>query len=164
MRFYKKTPNIAPKFFKIMSLKSTLITLFLFHTIFAFSQKELPKIERILYDLPDISFEKLNIENSPYPEYKLKIKQPLDHKNPEKGHFYQQVRITHHGFDRPTVMSTQGYQIFLGKSEIEAMLDANHLNIEHRFFGESVPDSLQWQYLTSRFAPYQYAFSECLSQ
>jgi hypothetical protein len=130
-------------------MKKNIFTIaLLLSTLSIFSQKELPKIERILYDLPDISFEKLSDDKSVYQEYKLKVKQPLDHKNPAKGHFYQQVRLTHHGFDRPTVMSTQGYQIFLGKSEIEALLDANHLNIEHRFFGESVPDSMQWQYLT----------------
>jgi PS-10 peptidase S37 len=130
-------------------MKKTAIIISLFiQTIFVFSQNEMTKIERMLYDMPDISFEKLTDGASLYPEYKIKIKQPLDHKNPKKGYFYQLMRLTHHGFDRPTVMSTQGYQIFLGKNEIEAILDANHLNIEHRFFGESVPDSMQWQYLT----------------
>jgi hypothetical protein len=131
-----------------MVLRFFIFLTLLLQAFFSLAQKEMPKIELALYDLPDISFEKLVIDGSPFSEFKIKIKQPLDHKNPEKGHFYQQIRLTHHGFDRPTVMSTQGYQLFLGKSEIEVILDANHLNIEHRFFGESVPDSMQWQFLT----------------
>lgn len=128
--------------------KSSLFFALLFFGPFLFAQSNEALLERALFDLPDVSFKKLPPTASGLFQYDLRIKQPLDHQHPEKGYFYQQVRLTHHGFERPTVITTQGYQIGLGKSEIEAILDANHLNVEHRFFGESMPDPVQWEYLT----------------
>ncbi len=128
--------------------KSSLFFTLLFLGSFLFAQSNEALLERALFNLPDVSFKKLPPTASGLFQYDLRVKQPLDHQHPEKGYFYQQVRLTHHGFERPTVITTQGYQIGLGKSEIEAILDANHLNVEHRFFGESVPDPMQWEYLT----------------
>ena len=105
------------------------------------------RLEKELFDLPDVSFTKISKPEDPFLKYMLKVKQPIDHHNAAKGYFYQRVILTHHGFDRPTVMQTQGYELYLGKNELEAILNANHLNIEHRFFGESRQDSLQWNYL-----------------
>lgn len=128
--------------------KSSLLFALLCFGPFLFAQSGEAMLERALFDLPDVSFKKLPPTTGGLPQYDLRIKQPLDHAHPEKGSFYQQVRLTHHGFERPTVITTQGYQIGLGKSEIETILDANHLNVEHRFFGESMPDPVQWEFLT----------------
>lgn len=128
--------------------KPFLTATLLFLHFLLFAQTEEAKLERALFDLPDVSFKKIPTEPGAPPQYDIRVKQPLDHRHPEKGWFYQRLRLIHHGFERPVVMSTQGYQLNTGKNEIEAILDANHLNIEHRFFGESVPDPLQWEYLT----------------
>ncbi len=106
------------------------------------------RLERALFDLPGVAFEKISEPDETYLRYLLRIKQPLDHKDPSKGFFYQRVVLTHHGFDRPTLMDTQGYELYFGKNELEYMLDANYLNIEHRYFSESTPDTLDWRYLT----------------
>jgi hypothetical protein len=45
-------------------------------------------------------------------------------------------------------METHGYGMGRGKNEVEQMLNANNIGVEYRFFGKSVPDSLQWEYLT----------------
>jgi PS-10 peptidase S37 len=105
-------------------------------------------LEKALYDLPDVQFKKYSKPGEKYLRYALLIKQPLDHQHPEKGSFYQSALLTHKGFSRPTVMETEGYEMRLSGNEIEKMLDANNLNIEHRYFGASRPDSLQWEYLT----------------
>jgi len=115
---------------------------------FLFAGTEEKKLEQLLFELPDLSFSKISKPEDPYLKYMLKIKQPLDHQDASKGYLYQRVVLTHHGFDRPAVMSTQGYELNYAKNELELSLNANHLNIEHRFFGESSPDSLQWKYLT----------------
>ena len=129
-------------------MRQTILTVtLLIQAFFLLAQDQAAELERALFNLPDVSFQRLPDLNG-YLQYDLRVRQPLDHQDPSKGYFYQQVRLTHHGFDRPIVMCTQGYQINLGKNEIEAILDANYLNIEHRFFGKSVPDSIQWQYLT----------------
>lgn len=123
-------------------ITSFFVLLLLGHFLSAQNTEAL--LERALFDLPDISFSKLPPTASGLFQYDIRVKQPLDHQHPEKGYFFQQVRLTHHGFDLPTVIATQGYQLFIGKNEIEAMLNANHINVEHRFFGESTPKPVQW--------------------
>ena len=46
------------------------------------------------------------------------------------------------------VIETHGYQMSKGRNEVEQILDANNIGVEYRFFGKSLPDSLQWEYLT----------------
>ena len=115
---------------------------------FLYAQSEEKLLENLLFNLPDVSFTKISKCGDPFLKYSLYIKQPLDHWDLSKGYFKQKVILTHHGFNNPTVMNIQGYEIHLGKNELEIILNANHINIEHRFFGESVPDSMQWKYLT----------------
>ncbi len=105
-------------------------------------------LEKALFELPDVAFEKISKPCDIKLRYRLWIRQPLDHQDPSRGYFHQRVELTHHGFDRPTIMETQGYDLNYEKNELEAALNANYLNIEHRYFGESSPDSLAWQYLT----------------
>lgn len=127
--------------------KTLLATLLLFaFSLLGAQTDDVARLERALYDLPDVSFQRLP-DYEGHPQYDLRVRQELDHSDPSRGYFYQQVRLTHHGFSRPVVINTQGYYLHTGKNEIEAILDANYLNVEHRFFGPSTPDSLQWQYL-----------------
>lgn len=124
------------------------ISAVLFQSVYLFAENEEKKLEQLLFDMPGVSFSKTAKSGAPHLQYLLRIKQPLDHQDESKGYFYQRVVLTHHGFERPTVMSTQGYALHYAKNELELGLNANYLNIEHRFFGESLPDSLQWNYLT----------------
>lgn len=112
------------------------------------TQNEKAELESLLFNLPDVQFKIHSKPEDKHLKYLLTIKQPLDHQHPEKGFFYQSAVLTHKGFNRPTVMETEGYEVRFAGSEIEAMLDANNINIEHRYFGASKPDSLQWEYLT----------------
>ena len=119
----------------------------------AFSQSDEILLERALYNLPNVSFKKISEPGASYLKYKLLIKQPLDHANPGKGFFNQRVILTHKGFNSPTVMETQGYSLpDRGRNEIEKLFNANNLNIEYRFFGKSVPDSILWDDLTEEQA------------
>ena len=120
----------------------------MFQSLVVTTASDEPRLERALFDLPDVAFEKISEPDEALPRFMMRIKQPLDHKDPSRGHFYQRVILTHHGFDRPTIMDTQGYELYFGKNELETALDANYLNIEHRYFSESSPDSLDWRYLT----------------
>ena len=113
-----------------------------------FAQQNETELEKILYDLQGVQFKKISAPGDKYLKYTLRILQPLDHGDPGKGSFYQSAVLTHKGFDKPTVMETEGYEGRNTGNELEKMLDANNINIEHRFFGSSKPDSLQWDYLT----------------
>ncbi|HNP90586.1 S28 family serine protease [Macellibacteroides fermentans] len=88
-------------------------------------------------------------------KYVVTIRQPLDHKHPEKGSFTQRVVISHEGFDRPTVLVTEGYggDYALNpryQDELARLFQTNTVFVEHRYFSGSVPDSVDWQYLTAQ--------------
>lgn len=106
-------------------------------------------------------FEKLRLFNTNKPRYEaaaeLFINQPLDHENPTGERFMQRVFVRHRGFDRPTVMVTEGYAAGYAQwadyeEEIAEALDANLVVVEHRFFGKSMPDSLAWSQLNLKNA------------
>ncbi len=88
-------------------------------------------------------------------KYVVTIRQPLDHKHPEKGSFTQRVIISHEGFDRPTVLVTEGYggDYALNpryRDELAGLFQTNTVFVEHRYFSGSVPDTVDWQYLTAQ--------------
>lgn len=131
-------------------MKTTLILIFLILSKFATSQTTRDSLENALLYLPDVSFIRIREISGKQLEYDLLIRQPLDHQHPGKGFFNQRVRLTHRGFKKPTVMVTQGYSLSNEResNEVEQILDANNLDIEYRFYGGSMPDSIDWQYLT----------------
>ena len=80
--------------------------------------------------------------------YELFFTQPLDHKDPESPEFTQRVVVNHAGYDRPVVVQIEGYSLFSkNRSELGRLLNANEIIIEHRFFAESKPDSMDWSKL-----------------
>lgn len=87
-------------------------------------------------------------------KYVMFLTQPLDHRHPEKGTFRQRVIVGHVGFDRPTVIVTEGYGAGYAlrsqyREEISELFDANMIFVEHRYFLESTPDPCDWQFLTA---------------
>lgn len=87
-------------------------------------------------------------------KYLLRFTQPTDHRHPELGSFSQRVVVSHVGFDRPTLIVTEGYDGSYGLSpkyreELSRMLDANMVFVEYRYFNESVPQPKDWKYLTA---------------
>lgn len=92
-------------------------------------------------------------------KYVMFIEQPLDHKHPEKGSFRQRVVVCHAGFDRPTVIVTEGYGGSYALSsryrdELSSLFDTNIVFVEHRYFQESTPEPLNWEYLTAENSAY----------
>ncbi len=106
-------------------------------------------VEYQLFELPDVIFEALEAEGEDARQtYQLYIRQPLDHHHPSKGHFYQKAYLSHRNIQRPVVIVTEGYNCRRNRiSEVASLLDANQIQVEHRFFGESLPDSIDYQYL-----------------
>lgn len=105
-------------------------------------------LEKALFDLPDVRFEKIDIPEGFSAAYVLNVRQPIDHKDVSKGYFYQRVWFCHRGFKQPTVINTAGYHCPSNRIyEMTELLDANQLRVEHRFFGTSMPESLDYQYL-----------------
>ena len=95
------------------------------------------------------------LETSEFSEkYVTYFTQPLDHRHPEKGSFRQRVIVSHVGFDRPTVIVTEGYGAAYAlrsqyREELSKLLNANMIFVEYRYFLESTPEPKDWQNLTA---------------
>ncbi|QIA09373.1 S28 family serine protease [Draconibacterium halophilum] len=90
-------------------------------------------------------------------KYKIMVEQPVDHSNPSKGTFLQRVLIADKGLDQPVVFITEGYNGGYSENpnyitELCPILGANQICMDHRYFGESMPEPLNWDYLTVRNA------------
>ena len=129
---------------------SLLTVLMLVAWQIAFSQN----LEERIKSLPGIiSVEKME-PNSFFKEALIiRVKQPLDHRHPELGSFAQRVVLSNLDFEHPVVFITEGYGGDYGANskylnELCPLLKANQLFVEHRFFGKSVPDSIDWKFMT----------------
>jgi hypothetical protein len=80
----------------------------------------------------------------------LTYEQPADHQQPEGPRFRQRVTLLHRSTQAPMVLATTGYGIFTGPGQFEptALLQANQMLVEHRFFGPSTPSPANWEHLT----------------
>ena len=108
--------------------------------------KALRDVEDVIPTTADTAFFKAG--------YELRVRQPLDHSNPGGKSFLQSVYVYHVDYDRPVVYVTEGYASrgSAKPNELTGLLRANQITVEHRFFGKSRPDSLEWKYLTTEQA------------
>ena len=92
------------------------------------------ELQKRLQNLPDISDIK-PMQSDAYPEkYVFFINQLLDPHHPEAGNFKQRVILSHVGFDRPTVLVTEGY----------AAHYATHPRYQEEFPNYSTPIWYSW--------------------
>jgi hypothetical protein len=108
--------------------------------------KALPGVEEVIPTTVDTTFFKVGCE--------LRVRQPLDHSNPGGRSFLQSVYVSHLDYSKPVVLVTEGYASRGGAKPVEltSLLQCNQIVVEHRFFGKSRPDSLDWKYLTTEQA------------
>ncbi len=83
--------------------------------------------------------------------YYFNYNQLVDHNNPSKGTFKQQVVLTFVGKDAPTILHTQGYSLTTeaDPNNIKNRLDS--LQVEYRYLGFSLPegDKDSFTYMTA---------------
>jgi hypothetical protein len=112
---------------------------------FGFSQN----IEDRLKELKDVTFEKVTTPKGYGAAYKVFIKQLVDHQDPSKGTFNQQIWLSHMSFEKQNVIVTQGYESSYNSiTEPARLIGANQLDVEHRFFGNSIPKGMDYKFLT----------------
>lgn len=137
-----------------------LFTSFLFSFLFTLVLQAADNtLHQQLSALPGISrIEALSSDH--YTEkYVVYITQPLDHINPSAGTFTQRVIVNHLGFDRPTVIVTEGYGAAYAlrqqyQDELSRLFNTNVIVVEHRYFLESTPTPVNWDYLTAENSAY----------
>ncbi|MEU1464675.1 S28 family serine protease [Streptomyces sp. NPDC005727] len=91
-----------------------------------------------------------------YRFFVLSLRQPVDHRNWAAGTFEQRLVLLHTCVDRPTVLFTTGYEASLTprRAEPTVLLGANQIQVEHRYFGTSLPltPAPDYSFLTIRQA------------
>ena len=137
------------------NLKNQTILLFLIaYSLFPLSATAQTALQDKLKTISAIT-EIKPLESKEFSEkYVTYFTQPLDHDHPELGNFRQRVIISHAGFDRPTVIVTEGYGAGYALSpryreELSKMFNTNMIFVEYRYFLESTPEPRDWQYLTA---------------
>jgi hypothetical protein len=112
------------------------------------------QLEQFLKSQSEIkAIEKIPGNNFFNETWKIMVRQPLDHSDTTKGFFMQRVFVADKGKENPVVLITEGYAANYAAmpryiNELSPMLNSNQICIEHRYFGESWPDSLNWDFLT----------------
>ncbi len=129
------------------------IAMLLFTAIAALAGNK--EVEKMLSRMASVTnYEKIEKNDTTRSYYLLKFTQLIDPNNENAGTFEQRVMLGHRGFDRPTVIVTEGYgadYAFNSKrymEELTYLLDANILFVEYRYFSQSKPNPLDWQHLT----------------
>ncbi len=112
-----------------------------------------------LQSMPGVTV--LDERHSPFPGmrfFRLVVQVPADHAKPQGEHFGLRVNLLHRSESAPMVLASGGYGLGNNPSRTEptALLGANQLTLEHRFFGNSRPASNDWSLLDIRQAAGDY--------
>lgn len=102
--------------------------------------------------LEGVAFEEAPTETPGARYFVLRFTQPVDHGDPGGARFEQRVSLLHRDLAAPLVVLTSGYWDYYRDLpyELTALLAANQISIEHRYFGESRPVPTPWEHLTIR--------------
>lgn len=110
-------------------------------------------VQAILKSLiPGIEVNKIMVSDHFLEEYEILIPQMIDHKDPKAGFFKQRIFLSHFDINAPIVFVTEGYAARDKTYELSSELRTNQIIVEYRFFGKSVPEELDWKYLSNRQA------------
>lgn len=137
-----------------MRLYINLIICFIFNNGFFFLNAQ--TIQQQLSSFPGISYKQ--IPNVHYKEYyEIFIEQPVDHDDPSSAKFLQRLFLGFNSTNLSTILNTDGYAIDYAskpdyQNELAQLLNSNLLTIEHRYFGKSIPDPMNYNYLTVKQA------------
>lgn len=156
---------------QILSQMKRITTLFLL--LFILLTAQAVTFEERLSAVPGVAAVQPLESSDGLTKYVVMFRQPIDHRSPELGTFLQRIVVKHRGYDRPAVMVTEGYNNDYGlypgyTEELSDLLQANTLQVEHRFNSVSVPSGLRlddgtfdassplWDYLTVENSAHDY--------
>ena len=112
------------------------------------------QLEQFLKSQPEIkSAEKITGNDFFNETWKIMVRQPLDHADTSKGFFFQRVFVADKSIENAVLLITEGYSANYAASprylnELTPMLQSNQITVEHRYFSESSPNPINWDYLT----------------
>lgn len=134
-----------------MDLKTKLFFVIIFIVSSITFSQELnsnSELYKWLSSMPDIDVNEIKAPEGFTESYEIFITQPVDHNNPEGQKFKQQLFLSHIDKNKPMVIELDGYAVNNRPTELSRLLKCNQIMVEHRYFGESVPEPFDWKYLT----------------
>jgi len=135
-----------------MKKLSFLLLLFIIYT-----SASAQDIDVLLSDLSkkhNFTYREIKTDTFFIKKFELLFIQPIDHKNLERGSFEQRVFLSHLSFESPTLIITEGYAAGYANNprylnELAGLLKTNQVCVEHRYFGTSVPEIIEWDCLNT---------------
>jgi hypothetical protein len=104
--------------------------------------------EERLQSLPAAGMTKIETDTMFRETWEVRLIQPVDHNYPDGKTFEQQIFVSIVDPLAPVVVVTEGYNASFHRSELASLLRCNQIIVEHRYFEDSKPDSIDWQFLT----------------
>jgi len=102
--------------------------------------------------LPNATIEETKAGDYFKREFTIMLSQNIDHKDPAVGQFQQRIFLSHYDVNAPNVIVTEGYSARPRYYELSQILKANQIQVEYRFFGESIPENKDYRYLKNDHA------------
>jgi hypothetical protein len=129
------------------SIFTLIIVLTFLSNLQSFSQQT--DLEKFLSTNEIMSFTKLEPDSIYKERYQIFFKQLMNHMDSQSPVFEQKLFIALIDKNAPVVIETEGYKGRAKINELANLLNANYINVEHRYFGDSVPaDSIiDWKYM-----------------
>ncbi len=115
-------------------------------------ENEKSELYKKLITLPGVTVKTIEADNHFTEAFEIFLTQPVDHLNPNSGaKFTQRIYLRHVDVNKPMIMNNEGYNTNeRRRTELAKIIKCNEIIVEHRYFGESKPDSnLGWKYLTT---------------
>lgn len=139
---------------KILVIFSVAIILI---SVFSCGKAEPFNIADELVKIPGIELKEIEAKPPFKRIFEIRLTQILDHENPGGETFIQKLTLSHVDENQPTVLVTEGYSMrhnYL--REVSELLNANQIRVEHRFFGNSKPNTKKWEFLNLKQAANDY--------
>lgn len=114
------------------------------------SGRVIPDFRKYLDGIDGISdLEEIESEVPNYRVFRFNIKQRVFHEEEHGETFKQRAMLYYRDSSAPTVLNTEGYALNTrqGITGLASSFGANELRVEHRFFGESIPKSRNYDAL-----------------
>jgi len=111
--------------------------------------KEISNFEKLASIENVVSIEKRKQTSHFNENYEIWFEQPIDHNDASKGTFNQRVFLGFESPSLPVIVELRGYGIGTERAgELATHYSANQLTIEHRYFNNSRPNTIDWNTLT----------------
>jgi hypothetical protein len=99
--------------------------------------------------MEEIEVEEIETQNGYPRQFKIDIVQPVDHNNPDGVKFAQRIYLSHLDESLPVIFMPSGYAArAYTQCELSLVMEANQMQVTHRYMQGARPDLLDWDYLT----------------